>query len=1420
MEDDYIRLAVNKLTGPENWKQWKVKLEMSLLSKKLLPFLTNSAVLIGSDESINTLAVIVPTLSNDALEKLDETGWAPSTTTPAETMRLLQGIVLGTAGDNICTIVGALMRCQRSGFNTLADWLNKITTLKSQLFAAEPLALADRVYVAVILENLREAYGDWYSQWTHDISRDSKSVSSRALLEFLGNQAAVEKQGAYIAVGRGQQQQQQRQPLSSKEAVVNWCDCPPNKNGKRHPESECWKRYPEKAPAWLTSRAGTPAAGVAGSSLDVTELASFGLGLAQNVGINRDLTIVDGGCSQHTFNDKKWFATLQLGQKTMQGASSPLHIIGSGKVVLRQGTGGVVLHEANYAPSAVVNMISEGQLYQKGAVFDAATRTIRKGGVKILDLDWKFNIKRVPGAVPGTVEDHQALALAVRSLPKPTAVPYSLLHHRLMHASPTRIIQLCKESGFPINDKEAKNYKCNSCHLSKAVPVISRVPVPKLEGFLDMVHWDYIHHDLGFGGLRYSLHAVDSATGYHWLLCVPDRNAATLRKKIDGWHRDVMTLTGIKPKLYFMDNAREFLSESMAAHCQQHTIKLLTHAPNVSEQNGRIERANRSLEEMARTIRIEALLPKFLWPFLMQSAIHVLNLLPTKGNEGSESPATKMNRLLGVRKACSITYLRSIGCTAYVLKKGPAVPARTDKLDARAVKGQLVGFDGENGHIYFVYLPRGMSGNDRATVVRVRDVRFIEKLPGAAESLPQVILQDEPTIVIQEEETVIIKLPRAAAAGVPQDQQDIQLQNIGTHQGKAAKSIQNLPDIRLSIEAAQGRTPPPEDYTDGTRGLSPSLAPQDNSDDDEEFDEVAERGMTLLTNELDVKMTNETWALAATTFTRPDHDPYRATFQPDVGDQNPDMPQLTFASPDFAAAISIPNTYREATRTLELTEKWRPAMQTQLERLKKMGTWNLVARPRSHRILHGKWVFTESTLLDGSRNPKARWVACGNRFRDDGFENVDLYAAVARASSVRLFLTIVATLDLEWIQGDFTSAFLNARARREVYVEQPTGFKIDERVCCLEKALYGIPDAPRWWQETLYEEIHSFGWERMTQDPCLFRRKNDELYLIVYVDDFKLAGPSQATCASAVQQLASKFELKILHEKNKFLGVVFKRERPDRTITLTQQDYIQNALHSFGFDEFNSTKMPWPSGLSSTLPIEVKDTNEETLRDWQAKVGQLIWISIMTRPDISFTVSRLASGNNGPTATQKAIMKQLWRYLKGTLAKGIKLGGWNSRDGSLRLAAYSDASFADNVPSRASTGGYVILAGPGPILWKTKRQTIVTTSTTEAEFINLTPTGINLLWIISLAKELGFEQETSPIVYTDSQNAELIALNPMEVARTKHIDVKYKWIIEQVAKKAVKLQRVGTNDMTADGLTKGLNLVKHQRFCEMIGLRG
>jgi hypothetical protein len=207
-----------------------------------------------------------------------------------------------------------------------------------------------------------------------------------------------------------------------------------------------------------------------------------------------------------------------------------------------------------------------------------------------------------------------------------------------------------------------------------------------------------------------------------------------------------------------------------------------------------------------------------------------------------------------------------------------------------------------------------------------------------------------------------------------------------------------------------------------------------------------------------------------------------------------------------------------------------------------------------------------------------------------------------------------------------------------------------------------------------------------------------------------------------------------------------------------------------------------------------------------------------TRADIAHTVMRLCEANAGPSQEHLDLLQHLFRYLNDTVAYGIELGGADMTIDNLLMKTYADASYADDLLTRWSTGGHIVFVAGGPVLWKAKKQTFVALSTTEAEFANLTPAALATQWVAKILEDCGAKQPKPHVVMTDSENARRTVMNPLDIARTRCLDIRYKWVIEKVKEgKFVVDYQPGAN-MVADGLTKPLNREMHARFIRMLGM--
>ena len=216
---------------------------------------------------------------------------------------------------------------------------------------------------------------------------------------------------------------------------------------------------------------------------------------------------------------------------------------------------------------------------------------------------------------------------------------------------------------------------------------------------------------------------------------------------------------------------------------------------------------------------------------------------------------------------------------------------------------------------------------------------------------------------------------------------------------------------------------------------------------------------------------------------------------------------------------------------------------------------------------------------------------------------------------------------------------------------------------------------------------------------------------------------------------------------------------------------------------------------------------------YQSAIESLLYLSISTRPDITYAVSTLSRFSSNPTQQHWTALKRVMCYLKGTTNFGINY----SKNGSQDCICYSDADWAGDVNDRKSTSGYLFQISGGAVTWSTKKQSCVTLSTTEAEYIALASAAQEAVWLRQLTTDLGYSSETATIIYEDNQSAISMTKNPQFHGKAKHIAIKYHFIREQVSNGTVKLQYCPIREMIADMFTKALS---RERFCKLQDMAG
>ncbi|GJR71110.1 putative ribonuclease H-like domain-containing protein [Tanacetum coccineum] len=344
--------------------------------------------------------------------------------------------------------------------------------------------------------------------------------------------------------------------------------------------------------------------------------------------------------------------------------------------------------------------------------------------------------------------------------------------------------------------------------------------------------------------------------------------------------------------------------------------------------------------------------------------------------------------------------------------------------------------------------------------------------------------------------------------------------------------------------------------------------------------------------------------------------------------------------------------------------------------------WTLVDLPHGKRAIGTKWVYRNKKDKRGIviRN-KARLVAQGYT-QEEGIDYDEVFALVARIEAIRLFLAYASFKDFVVYQMDVKSAFLYGKIEEEVYVCQPPGFedpKFPDRVYKVEKALYGLHQAPRAWYETLSTYLLDNGFQKRST------KKN--------------------ICAEF--DMHKKFQMSSMGELTFFLGLQVTQK--DDGIFISQDKYVDEILKKFGFSTLKIASTPMETSKPLLKDAKAKDVDVHLYR---LMIGSLMY-SASLRPDIMFVVCACARFQVTPKVSHLHAVKRIFRYLKGQ----PKLGRWYPKDSPFYLEAYSDSDYASASLDRKSTTKGCQFLRSRLISWQCKKQTIVSNFTTEAEYV-------------------------------------------------------------------------------------------------------
>ena len=275
-----------------------------------------------------------------------------------------------------------------------------------------------------------------------------------------------------------------------------------------------------------------------------------------------------------------------------------------------------------------------------------------------------------------------------------------------------------------------------------------------------------------------------------------------------------------------------------------------------------------------------------------------------------------------------------------------------------------------------------------------------------------------------------------------------------------------------------------------------------------------------------------------------------------------------------------------------------------------------------------------------------------------------------------------------------------------------------------------------------------------------------------------------------------------------FLGVEVNQS--SEGIHICQKKYAKEVLERFNMWNCNSVKNPMVPGTIITK--EGSRGVNATL--YKQLVGCLMYLTV-TRPDLMFVVCLIARFMADPREEHMIAAKRVLRYLKGMMEYGVFYG----RSSTMELLGYTDSDYARDTDDRKSTSGYVFMVNGAAICWSSRKQDIVTLSSTEAEYVAATSAACHCVWLRGMLQELNVVSRECVDIMCDNNSAIKLSRNPVMHRRTKHIDVRYHYLRNLSNEGVMKLVFCGTKEQVADVLTKPIKLDQFEKLRMLLGVR-
>ncbi|GJV18558.1 retrovirus-related pol polyprotein from transposon TNT 1-94 [Tanacetum coccineum] len=879
-------------------------------------------------------------------------------------------------------------------------------------------------------------------------------------------------------------------------------------------------------------------------------------------------------------------------------------------------------------------------------------------------------------------------------------------------------------------------------------------------------------------GKKYILVIVNDYSRFTWVKCLRSKDEAP--DFIIKFLKMIQVRLKVPIRQIITNNGTEFVNQTLREYYEKVGISYETSVARSPQQNGVVERRNRTLIKAARTMLIYAKAPLFLWAEAVATACYTQNRSIVRLHH-SKTPYDILHD-----KLPDLSFFYVFGALYYPTNNSENL----GKLQPKADISIFIGY-APTKKAFRIY--------NRCTrrIIETIHVDFDELTAMASEHSSSGPALHEMTHATTS--SGLVSNPPPSTPFIPPSRTDwgLLFQPMFDELFTPPPSVDYpVPEVIAPIDEVVFLVPAVSTGSPSSTTVDQDAPSPSNSQT------TPKTQSPIIPN--DVEEYNHDFDVA-----HMNNDPF-------FGIPIPEKESEASSSSDFIATI-----VQSAAPYSKHVTKWTKdhpldniiAMQEELNEYERLEVWELIPRPDKVMVITLKWIYkVKLDEMGGILKNKARLVARGYH-PEKGIDFEEFFSLVARLDAIRIFLTYVAHMNMVVYQMDVKMVFLNGILCEEVYVSQPDGF-VDQdnpnHVYKLKKALYGLKQAPRAWYDLLLKFLLSQEFSKGTVDPTLFiRRQGKDLLLVqIYVDDIIFASTTPELCDQFSKIMCSHFKMSMMGKISFFLGLQISQSPIG--IFINQSKYALESLKKYGLE--SSDPVDTPMVEKSKLDEDTQGKPVDPTH-YRGMIGTFMYLTA-NRPDLTFAVCMCARYQAKPTKKHLHAIKRIFKYLRGIVNRGL----WYPKDSSITLTTYTYGDHAGFQDTRRSTSRCMKLLGDRLVSWSSKRQKSDVISSTKAEYIAMSGCYAQILWMRSHLTDygLGFNKI---LMYRDNKSAIALCCNNVQHSRSKHIDIRFHFIKEQVENGVVELYFVNTEYQLADIFTKALCRERIEFLINKLGMR-